>query len=45
MIVDECDAVPVDKKDSMYMKLFSQIRKPVIGLTGTAFRTAYNTVD
>lgn len=42
VIVDECDAVPVDKKDSMYMKLFSQIRKPVIGLTGTAFRTAYN---
>lgn len=41
VIVDECDAVPVDKRDSMYMKLFSQIRKPVIGLTGTAFRTAY----
>ena len=42
VIVDECDAVPVDKRDSMYMKLFSKIRKPVIGWTGTAFRTAYN---
>lgn len=41
VIVDECDAVPVDKKDSMYMKLFAKIHKPVIGLTGTAFRTAY----
>jgi DNA repair protein RadD len=42
VIVDECDAVPVDKRDSMYMKLFNKIRKPVIGWTGTAFRTAYN---
>lgn len=42
VLTHNCDAVPVDKKDSMYMKLFSQIRKPVIGLTGTAFRTAYN---
>lgn len=42
VIVDECDQVPVDKKDSMYMKLFRQIRKPVMGWTGTAFRTAYN---
>lgn len=42
VIVDEADQVPVDKKDSMYMKLFRQIRKPVIGWTGTAFRTAYN---
>ena len=42
VIVDEADQVPVDKKDSMYMKLFHQIRKPVMGWTGTAFRTAYN---
>lgn len=42
VIVDEADQVPVDKKDSMYMKLFRQIKKPVIGWTGTAFRTAYN---
>lgn len=42
IIVDECDAVPVDNKDSMYMKFFSQVRKPIMGLTGTAFRTAYN---
>lgn len=42
VIVDEADQVPVDKKDSMYMKLFRQIRKPVMGWTGTAFRTAYN---
>lgn len=41
VIVDEADQVPIDKKDSMYMKLFRQIRKPVIGWTGTAFRTAY----
>lgn len=42
VIVDEADQVPVDKKDSMYMKLFRQIKKPVVGWTGTAFRTAYN---
>lgn len=42
VIVDEADQVPIDKKDSMYMKLFRQIRKPVMGWTGTAFRTAYN---
>ena len=42
VIVDEADQVPVDKKDSMYMKLFRQIKKPVMGWTGTAFRTAYN---
>lgn len=41
IIVDECDAVPTDDKNSMYMKFFSQAKKPVIGLTGTAFRTAY----
>lgn len=41
VIVDEVDQVPVDKKDSMYMKLFRQIKKPVMGWTGTAFRTAY----
>lgn len=41
IIVDECDAVPVDNKNSMYMKFFSQVRKPIMGLTGTAFRTAY----
>lgn len=42
IIVDEVDAVPVDNKDSMYMKFFAQVKKPVIGLTGTAFRTAYS---
>ena len=42
IIVDEADQVPVDKKDSMYMKLCRKVRKPVIGWTGTAFRTAYN---
>lgn len=42
IIVDEVDAVPVDNKNSMYMKFFSQVRKPVMGLTGTAFRTAYS---
>lgn len=42
IIVDEVDAVPVDNKDSMYMKFFSQVKKPVMGLTGTAFRTAYS---
>ena len=40
--MDEADQVPVDKKDSMYMKLFNKVRKPVIGWTGTSFRTAYN---
>lgn len=42
VIVDECDAVPVDSKNSMYMKFFNQVKKPVMGLTGTPFRTAYN---
>lgn len=42
IIVDEVDAAPVDNKNSMYMKFFEQVRKPVIGLTGTAFRTAYS---
>lgn len=42
IIVDEVDAVPVDNKNSMYMKFFAQVKKPVIGLTGTAFRTAYS---
>lgn len=41
VVIDECDAVPVDNRGSMYMKLLSQINKPVIGWTGTAFRTAY----
>lgn len=41
IIIDECDAVPVDNQNSMYMKLLSKIRKPVIGWTGTSFRTAY----
>ena len=42
IVVDEVDAVPVDNKNSMYMKFFAQVKKPVIGLTGTAFRTAYS---
>lgn len=39
LIVDEVDAVPIDNKDSMYMKFFRQVRKPIVGLTGTPFRT------
>jgi len=31
--------VPIDNKDSMYMKFFRQVRKPIVGLTGTPFRT------
>lgn len=41
VIIDECDAVPVDNKKSMYMKLLTKIPAKVIGWTGTAFRTAY----
>lgn len=41
VIIDEVDQVPIDKKDSMYMKLLRTIKKPVVGWTGTAFRTAY----
>lgn len=41
IIIDECDSFPCDDKNSMYSKFFSQVKKPVIGLTGTAFRTAY----
>ena len=41
IIVDECDAVPCDKKDSMYMEFFRKVKKPIMGLTGTAFRTSY----
>lgn len=41
VIIDECDACPIDKKDSMYMKLLTKIKKPVVGWTGTAFRTSY----
>lgn len=39
VIIDECDAVPIDKKDSMYMKFLSKIQSKVIGWTGTPFRT------
>lgn len=42
VIIDECDAVPIEKKDSMYMKFLSRIPAKVIGWTGTAFRTAYS---
>lgn len=42
IIIDECDSVPTDDKNSMYMKFFRQVKKPIVGLTGTAFRTAYN---
>lgn len=38
VIVDECDAVPVDKKDSMYMKLLRNLDAKVVGWTGTPFR-------
>lgn len=41
VIIDECDSFPCDDKNSMYSKFFSQVKKPVVGLTGTAFRTAY----
>lgn len=42
IIIDECDQFPCDKKDSMYAKFFRAVRKPVVGLTGTAFRTTYS---
>lgn len=42
IIIDEADQFPCDNKDSMYAKFFSQVRKKVVGLTGTAFRTAYS---
>ena len=42
IIIDECDSFPCDDKNSMYSKFFKVVRKPVIGLTGTAFRTAYS---
>ena len=42
VIIDEADQFPCDKKDSMYAKFFAKVKKPVIGLTGTAFRTAYS---
>lgn len=41
IIIDECDGVPVDKKDSMYMKLFKSTRAKICGWTGTPFRTAH----
>lgn len=37
IIVDEAHTIS-PKKDSMYQKFFSQIEKPVIGFTATAFR-------
>ena len=42
IIIDEADQFPCDDKNSMYSKFFSQVRKPVVGLTGTAFRTSYS---
>lgn len=42
IIIDEADQFPCDNKNSMYAKFFSQVRKKVVGLTGTAFRTAYS---
>lgn len=42
VIIDECDSFPCDDKDSMYSKFFKVVKKPVVGLTGTAFRTAYS---
>lgn len=42
IIIDECDQDPCDDKNSMYSKFFKVVRKPVIGLTGTAFRTDYS---
>lgn len=42
IIIDECDSFPCDDKNSMYSKFFKVVHKPVIGLTGTAFRTAYS---
>lgn len=41
VIIDECDSFPCDDKNSMYSKFFRAVRKPVIGMTGTAFRTTY----
>lgn len=42
IIIDECDQFPCDNKESMYSKFFRAVKKPVVGLTGTAFRTAYS---
>lgn len=42
IILDEADQCPADDKNSMYMKFFRQVKKPIVGLTGTAFRTAYD---
>lgn len=42
IIIDEADQFPCDNKNSMYAKFFSQVKKKVVGLTGTAFRTAYS---
>lgn len=42
IVIDECDSFPCDDKNSMYSKFFKAVRKPVVGLTGTAFRTAYS---
>lgn len=42
IIIDECDNFPCDDNNSMYSKFFRVVKKPVIGLTGTAFRTTYH---
>lgn len=42
ILTHNCDQVPCDDKDSMFSKFFKVVRKPVVGLTGTAFRTDYS---
>ena len=39
VIIDECDAVPTEDTNSMYMKLLGTIGCKVVGWTGTPFRT------
>ncbi len=39
IVVDECDCVPNDKADSMYMKFFNQLPNArIVGLTASPFR-------
>ena len=42
VMVDECDSVPTDKNESMYMKFLSKLNTKLIGWTGTPFRIKQN---
>ena len=44
VIIDECDQLPCNNADSMYMQLLSKIKPKVIGWTGTAFRAVNKTI-